>query len=147
MTVGRMLAGAELLSALQESTDRSVAAVNVGGAEIKRVLLRMGAKRYTGAVERYLLEQIFQRMEKKLTGRAAKLKEAFAAERRSAGLPADTGLSIGIAEGTAAWLDVQSLTGNVQTSLDDAEGPVEGGDTVRVRARTISGDVSITRAN
>jgi len=56
-------------------------------------------------------------------------------------------LSIGIAEGTAAWLDVQSLTGNVQTSLDDAEGPVEGGDTVRVRARTISGDVSITRAN
>ena len=45
MTVGRMVAGAELLSSLQETTDRSVAAVNVGGVEIKRVLLRMGAKR------------------------------------------------------------------------------------------------------
>lgn len=84
MTVGRMLAGAESLSALQESTDRSVAAVNVGGAEIKRVLLRMGAKRYTGAVERYLLEQIFQRMEKKLAGRGAKLNEAFATDPKAA---------------------------------------------------------------
>jgi hypothetical protein len=83
MTVGRMLAGAESLSALQESTDRSVAAVNVGGVEIKRVLLRMGAKRYTGAVERYLLEQIFQRMEQKLTGRGMKLKEAFAADPKA----------------------------------------------------------------
>jgi Domain of unknown function (DUF4954) len=80
MTVGRMVAGAELLSRLQESTDRSVAAVNVGGVEIKRVLLRMGAKRYTAAVERYLLEQIFQRMEQKLTGRGIKLKDAFAPE-------------------------------------------------------------------
>lgn len=78
MTVGRMTAGAELLSRLQESTDRSVAAVNVGGVEIKRVLLRMGAKRYTAAVERYLLEQIFQRMEQKLAGRGTKLKDVFA---------------------------------------------------------------------
>ncbi len=80
MTVGRMVAGAELLSRLQESTDRSVAAVNVGGVEIKRVLLRMGAKRYTAAVERYLLEQIFQRMEQKLAGRGTKLRDVFAAE-------------------------------------------------------------------
>ena len=56
-------------------------------------------------------------------------------------------LSVGIVEGTAAWLDVQSLTGKVHTSLNDADGPVEGGDTVRIRARTISGDVSITRAS
>ena len=83
MTVGRMVAGAELLSRLQESTDRSVAAVNVGGVEIKRVLLRMGAKRYTAAVERYLLEQIFQRMEQKLTGRGTKLKDVFAPESKA----------------------------------------------------------------
>jgi hypothetical protein len=78
MTVGRMVAGAELLLRLQESTDRSVAAVNVGGVEIKRVLLRMGAKRYTAAVERYLLEQIFQRLEQRPAGRGTKLKDVFA---------------------------------------------------------------------
>ena len=56
-------------------------------------------------------------------------------------------VGVAIAEGTAAWLDVQSLTGDVRSSLDDADGPVEGSETVRVRARTISGDVSITRAS
>ncbi|HVT28979.1 MAG TPA: DUF4954 family protein [Lacipirellulaceae bacterium] len=76
MTVGRMLAGAEKLSQLQESTNRSVVTVNVGGADIKRVLLRMGAKRYTGAIERYLLEQIFLRMEQKLSS-GAPLKDVF----------------------------------------------------------------------
>ncbi len=79
MTVGRMLAGAQKLSQLQESTDRSVAAVNVGGAEVKRVLLRMGAKRYKSAVERYLLEQIFHRLEQTLSGTAVELKHVLAA--------------------------------------------------------------------
>jgi hypothetical protein len=83
MTVGRMLAGADMLSRLQESTDRSVAAVNVGGAEIKRVLLRMGAKRYTAAVERYLLEQVFLRLEQKVTARSAQIKDALAADPKA----------------------------------------------------------------
>jgi hypothetical protein len=83
LTIGRMLRGAELLSQLQEATDRSVASVNVGGAEIKRVLLRMGAKRYTAAVERYLLEQIFNRLEKKLAGGTKRLKEALTADPRA----------------------------------------------------------------
>jgi len=80
LTVGRMVAGAELLGKLQEATDRSVPSVTVGGAEIKRVLLRMGAKRYSGAVERYLLEQIFQRMEGKLSQRVTQLRDVFAGD-------------------------------------------------------------------
>jgi hypothetical protein len=83
LTVGRMVAGTATLSKLQESTDRSVAAVNVGGAEIKRVLLRMGAKRYTGAVERYLLEQVFQRLEQKFVGKSVSLKDAFAVDPKA----------------------------------------------------------------
>lgn len=83
LTVGRMIAGAELLSGLQESTERSIASVNVGGVDIKRVLLRMGAKRYSGAVERYLLEQIFQRMERMLKGPSIQLKQAFAADAKA----------------------------------------------------------------
>ncbi len=83
LTVGRMLRGAELLNQLQESTDRSVASVNVSGAEIKRVLLRMGAKRYTAAVERYLLEQVFNRLEKMLAGGAKRLKDALATDPKA----------------------------------------------------------------
>jgi hypothetical protein len=83
LTVGRMIRGADLLSQLQESTDRSVASVNVGGAEIKRVLLRMGAKRYTAAVERYLLEQIFNRLEKQFAAGAKRLNDALAVDSRA----------------------------------------------------------------
>jgi hypothetical protein len=79
LTVGRMVRGAESLARLQESVERTVTTVNAGGAEIKRVLLRMGAKRYTAAVERYLLEQIVERLERKLSG-AARLQDVFAAD-------------------------------------------------------------------
>jgi hypothetical protein len=56
-----MARGAAQLAMLQKSVDRSVSTVNTGGVEIKRVLLRTGVKRYAAAVERYLLEQIFNR--------------------------------------------------------------------------------------
>jgi hypothetical protein len=78
LTVGRMMRGAELLSSLQTSVERSVASVNVGGVDIKRVLLRMGAKRYAAAVERYLREQIVQRAERKLNGGANTVRDVFA---------------------------------------------------------------------
>jgi hypothetical protein len=80
LTIGRMVRGADALSKLQDSVDRSVPSVNAGGADIKRVLLRMGAKRYSGAVERYLLEQIFNRLERKLSAGAMTVKDAFAAD-------------------------------------------------------------------
>ncbi|MEX0611451.1 MAG: DUF4954 family protein [Pirellulales bacterium] len=83
LTIGRMVRGAEALAKLQETVDRSVASVNVGGADVKRVLLRMGAKRYTGAVERYLLEQIFGRLEQKLSGGAKQLNELLAADPKA----------------------------------------------------------------
>jgi hypothetical protein len=83
LTVGRMVRGAESLEKLQGSVDRSVASVNVGGADVKRVLLRMGAKRYTGAIERYLLEHITQRLERKFADGVRRLKDAFAADSRA----------------------------------------------------------------
>ncbi len=82
-TVGRMLRGAELLIGLQESVDRSVTSVNVGGADIKRVLLRMGAKRYTAAAERYLLGQVFQRLERNPGAGQIPLKDAFAPDSKA----------------------------------------------------------------
>lgn len=55
-------------------------------------------------------------------------------------------LDIGIRQGTAAWLDVRSLTGSVRNSLDAAGEPEPSAPTVEVRARTTVGDVAIRRA-
>ncbi|MGW3040146.1 DUF4097 family beta strand repeat-containing protein [Kitasatospora sp. NPDC001159] len=55
-------------------------------------------------------------------------------------------VEIGIAEGTAAWLDVHSKFGGVRNSLGEAEGPGDARETVEVRATTQVGSVTIRRA-
>ncbi len=56
-------------------------------------------------------------------------------------------VEVGIREGTAAWLDVQSHHGEVRTSLHAADGPAASDETVEVRARTASGDIVIRRSS
>ncbi|MGP4019062.1 DUF4097 family beta strand repeat-containing protein [Saccharopolyspora sp. 5N708] len=55
-------------------------------------------------------------------------------------------LEVGIHEGTAAWLDLNTVTGRVHNSLDSANGPAESEETVEVRARTYTGDIVIHRS-
>jgi DUF4097 and DUF4098 domain-containing protein YvlB len=55
-------------------------------------------------------------------------------------------LEVGIREGTAAWLDVKSWSGRVHNSLDTSDGPDQSDETVKVRARTYSGDIVIRRS-
>ncbi|RZS31161.1 putative adhesin [Herbihabitans rhizosphaerae] len=55
-------------------------------------------------------------------------------------------LEIGIRKGTAAWLDVKSVSGRVHSSLDSASGPESSEETVKLRARTITGDIVIGRS-
>ncbi|MEV7356530.1 DUF4097 family beta strand repeat-containing protein [Kitasatospora sp. NPDC091276] len=55
-------------------------------------------------------------------------------------------LEVGIAEGTAAWLDVHSKVGTVRNALGAAQGPGDARETVEVRGRTQLGDVVIRRA-
>ncbi|TDC20258.1 hypothetical protein E1265_22560 [Streptomyces sp. 8K308] len=55
-------------------------------------------------------------------------------------------IEVGIAESTAAWLDVTSRAGGVHNELGPAKGPGEAADTVEVRARTGFGDIVIRRA-
>jgi hypothetical protein len=54
-------------------------------------------------------------------------------------------VEVGIREGTAAWLDVNTSVGNVHNALDAAEAPEPSAPTVEVRARTSFGDVLIRR--
>ncbi|MCR3718855.1 MULTISPECIES: DUF4097 family beta strand repeat-containing protein [Prauserella salsuginis group] len=55
-------------------------------------------------------------------------------------------LDLGIATGTAAWLDLETSFGQLRNLLDDVARPEEADDTVAVRGRTSTGNVTIHRA-
>jgi DUF4097 and DUF4098 domain-containing protein YvlB len=55
-------------------------------------------------------------------------------------------LEIGIAAGTAAWLDLDTGFGHVRNLLDPTDRPAETDETVEVRGRTTYGDITIHRS-
>ncbi|MET7646058.1 DUF4097 family beta strand repeat-containing protein [Streptomyces sp. NPDC005426] len=55
-------------------------------------------------------------------------------------------IEVGIREGTAAWLDVNSGSGQVRNTLTASETPTETEDTVKIRARTRYGNIDVRRA-
>ncbi|MGH3675221.1 MAG: DUF4097 family beta strand repeat-containing protein [Mycobacterium sp.] len=55
-------------------------------------------------------------------------------------------VEVGIAEGTAARLDLRTGTGRVRNNLNSADGPAEGDETLDVLVRTASGDIGVQRA-
>src|SRR5262249_32547754 len=55
-------------------------------------------------------------------------------------------LEIGIAEGTAAWLEVNTGFGHVHNQVENATRPDEADETVEVRGRTSYGDITIHRS-
>jgi putative adhesin len=55
-------------------------------------------------------------------------------------------VKIGVRDGVAAWLDLNTRYGSVTNDLDAADRPGPGEDTVEVRARTAFGDITIHRS-
>lgn len=55
-------------------------------------------------------------------------------------------VEVGIRDGVAAWLDLSTRFGNVESDLDTAEHPEPGEDAVDVRARTTYGDITVRRS-
>ncbi|MEV8320767.1 DUF4097 family beta strand repeat-containing protein [Streptomyces sp. NPDC059900] len=55
-------------------------------------------------------------------------------------------IEIGVSEGTAAWLDVSSSSGQVRNSLTSSDRPEKPEDSVKIRARTKHGNIDIRRA-
>lgn len=55
-------------------------------------------------------------------------------------------LEIGVAEGTAAWLEVNTGFGRVRNLLDSAARPAEAEETVEVHGHTGCGDITIRRS-
>jgi hypothetical protein len=57
-------------------------------------------------------------------------------------------LHVAARRGLALWIDAQSVSGSVTSDLDVGgdEAAAEGGTQVELRARSVSGDIRITRA-
>ncbi len=55
-------------------------------------------------------------------------------------------VEVGIRDGVAAWLDLSTRFGNVQSDLDAVEHPQAGDNAVEVRARSSFGDITIRHA-
>lgn len=55
-------------------------------------------------------------------------------------------IEVGVREGTAAWLDVYSDSGQVRNTLTTSDAPEKTEDTVKVRARTKYGNIDVRRA-
>jgi DUF4097 and DUF4098 domain-containing protein YvlB len=56
------------------------------------------------------------------------------------------GLEVGIAEGTAAWLEAKTGFGHVLNQLENSAGPDDAVETVQVHARTSFGDITVHRS-
>ncbi len=61
-TVGRMIKAGERLKKLSENTDKSIEEVSVGGAMVRRPILRTGCKYYRIGIEMYLLGKLVERL-------------------------------------------------------------------------------------
>ncbi len=55
-------------------------------------------------------------------------------------------LDVGVRDGVAAWLDLNTGFGSVHSSLGATEAPAPGEDTVEIRARSGFGDINIRRS-
>ncbi len=55
-------------------------------------------------------------------------------------------IAVGVAEGLPAWLDLNTVTGEISIDLDPSQQPTEGQPYVTLRCRTASGEIDISRA-
>ncbi len=54
-------------------------------------------------------------------------------------------VSVGVARDTAAWLDIHTLSGRVNSALDSGPAPADGEKRVELRLSTVSGNVNVAR--
>lgn len=53
---------------------------------------------------------------------------------------------IGVPAGTRTYLDLKTVTGDIRCDLDPSDKPAEGQPSLALRARTVTGDITVVRA-
>ena len=103
-----------------------------------------GDPRVTGANGNVVIEQAHGSVQAKSANGDIRLDSA---ERGTIGAVTARGkVQIGVREGVAAWLDLETGFGRVRNELSTAGEPGPGDETIDVRARTAFGDITIRRA-
>ena len=110
-TVGKMLSAAEKLKNVYEATEKSVEEVSIGGAIIRRPILRTAQKYYRTGIEMYLLEKVIEKTETSLQN-SGSLKDAFTVDTN--------------AVYSEQWLDIGGQLMPKQR-LDDLETDIQNG--------------------
>jgi len=110
-TVGKMLCAAQKLKSVYESTEKSVGEVSIGGALVRRPILRTAQKYYKTGIEMYLLEKVIQKAEIALQNKCP-LDEAFNLDSN--------------AVYSERWLDIAGQL-MPQKRLDDLEKDIQNG--------------------
>ena len=118
-TVGKMIKANAILKNLQQSTDKSVEDVLVGGALVRRPILRTGQKHYRAAIEMYLTEKVVEKVEAALEASPVNLKNAF--------------ISAGNAVYSTEWVDIGGQL-MAKKRLYDLEERIERGEIDTVAA-------------
>lgn len=72
------------------------------------------------------------------------VRRASSGTVRAAGASGD--IDVGIREGTAAWLDVSTVSGRFRQELAECAAPGEDQPSVEISAQTVSGDVRVHRS-
>lgn len=70
--------------------------------------------------------------------------QASAGEVRASTASGD--VEVGVKDGTAVWLDLNSVTGDVRSSLDSIDQPADSDQQLRLRVKTATGDITVARA-
>lgn len=58
---------------------------------------------------------------------------------------ASSDIRIGIPAGTPVWTDISTISGSIRSDLDGAGQPAEGADHIELRAKTVSGDITLSQ--
>jgi len=79
-TVGKMIKANSKLKNLQEATPKTIEDVSVGGAYVKRPILRSSQKYYRLGINLYLLEKVVEKIQRFFDRPSANIAEAFAVD-------------------------------------------------------------------
>ena len=123
-------------------TDSAVTTVS-GDVEVERVEAALNVRAVSGDVE---LGRVLAPVTLQTTSGDVALRSVEAGEARVQTVSGDA--RMGIAQGTAVWMDAVSVSGDLRSELGTVEEPPEGGeaDVVPLHVKTVSGDVSFIRA-
>ena len=84
--------------------------------------------------------------EARVRGRWRAAGSGAVSDRAAERLPRAGDVHVGVRAGVPVWTDISTVSGEIRSSLTGAGEPEPGAEHLELRAKTVSGDVTILRA-